>query len=200
MISVVIRTIGRDTLIYAIESALREFKNIIVVADNVELDLDHLPKNVKYLKTGQKFDQYGSAAINMGAYACETEFFALLDDDDEFVVGAGDFMRNKIVENPEVDVWVPGIKFNTGIAVCLDSSFGVIPGNVAVPTYRTTLLFKCPFREETTQNPNVPVASDYTDFSHAYEVYLQGARFGWYGQILYDIRPRLAGTNGRGQT
>lgn len=194
MISVVIRTIGRSTLINAIQSAKQEFNDVIVVADAVPLDLNSLPKDVTYLKTGQKYDKYGSAAINMGAYACSTPYFCLLDDDDEFLPGAGDYMRQSISRNPDIDIWIPGLRYNNGMVLCVQPDKGVIPGNVAVPTYKSELLFKLPFFKGIEgQNPN------YTDINHVTMLKEMGCKVGWYNTILYLVRPKLAGTNGRGK-
>lgn len=202
MISVIIRTINRDTLKYAIESAIREFgaKNTIVVADAVDLNLSGLPNEVTYLRTGQKFDKYGSAAINLGAYSCKTEFFCLLDDDDEFLKGAGNFMRNKIKSKPEIDIWIPGIYYanasnkTKSVVACMDEKKGIEIGNIAVPTYRTKLLFKVPFCQVISEKyPNI------SDFIHVKELVRLGAKLDWYRAGLYSVRPRLKGTNGRGR-
>lgn len=194
MISVVIRTIGRPTLINAIQSAKQEFKDVIVVADAVSLDLASLPQDVTYLKTGQKYDKYGSAAINMGAYACSTPYFCLLDDDDEFFPGAGDYMRQTVSRRPEIDIWIPGLKFNNGMVLCVQPDKGVIPGNVAVPTYKSELLFRLPFFKGIEgQNAN------YTDINHVTLLKEMGYKVDWYNTVLYNVRPKLIGTNGRGK-
>jgi len=193
MISVLIRTIGRPSLKDAILSSKREFDNVIVVADAVDLPIKTLPRGVTYLKTGMRYDKYGSAAINMGAYACSTSYFCLLDDDDEFVVGAGDFMRRSVQANPQVDIWIPGLKFNNGMVLCIQPDKGIIPGNVAVPTYKTELLFRVPFYKGIEgKDPN------YTDINHVSILHTLGYKIDWYNEILYLVRPKLDGTNGRG--
>lgn len=202
MISVIIRTINRETLPNAINSAIKEFgaENTIVVADAIDLDLSSLPEKVTYLKTGQKFDKYGAAAINLGAYSCKTEFFCLLDDDDEFLTGAGEYMRNKIKSRPEIDIWIPGIvytnmsKKNKLLVACISSKKGIAIGNIAVPTYRTKLLFRLPFCEILCKK-----YPDYSDFIHVKECVNLGAKLDWYGAGLYSVRPKLKGTNGRGR-
>ena len=193
MISVIIRTIGRDSLKNAIMSAKQEFENVIVVADAVDLPLKTLPRGVTYLKTGKKYDNYGSAAINMGAYACSTPYFCLLDDDDEFVLGAGEIMRKCVSNKPEIDIWIPGLRFNNDMFACVLGDKGVVPGNVAVPTYKTDLLFKVPFYNGI-GNPN----PDYTDFNHVSILHQLGCKVDWYREVLYLVRPKLSGTNGRG--
>lgn len=194
LMTVVIRTIGRPTLKNAIESALTEFGRVIVVADAIDLDFSTLPKdNVVYLKTGWKFDKYGSAAINMGAYACSTPYFCLLDDDDEFAPGAGEYMKNKVFSEPDIDIWIPGLQFNNGLQLCLDSKRGVEMGNVAVPTYKTKLLFLLPFYKGL-----VGQNADYIDCHHLMVLEKLGAKIKWYERLLYLVRPKLEGTNGRG--
>lgn len=194
LVTVIIRTIGRPTLVNAIESAKKEFGRVIVVADAIDLDINELPKEVTYLKTGKKFDMYGSAAINLGAYSCSTPYFCLLDDDDEFMLGAGEYMLERIVSHPDVDIWIPGLYYNNGGMLCMNSSRGVSIGNVAVPTYKTDLLFKLPFSSTTTkENPNC------VDFYHVESLFKSGCKIAWYGAALYNIRPRLEGSNGRGR-
>lgn len=192
-ITVLIRTINRPTLKNAIESALKEFSKVIVVADAVNLNLNKLPRNVEYLRTGQKFDSYGNAGINMGAYACDTEYFCLLDDDDEFIPGAGKVMESKVKEKPSVDIWIPGIHFvKENFYMCVEP--GMRPGNVAVPTYRTMLLYNVPFSAKLLAGNQ-----DYVDYAHVNSLVSEGYTIDWYGEPLYRIRPNLPGTNGRGQ-
>lgn len=202
MISVLIRTINRPTLINAINSSIKEFgvENTIVIADAIDLNISSLPQGITYLRTGQKFDKYGSAAINLGAYSCKTEFFCLLDDDDEFLNGAGNYMRNKIKGKPEIDIWIPGIVYSNiqkkgkPVIACMNGKKGIEMGNVAVPTYRTKLLFKFPFCEFLSKK-----YPEYSDFIHIKECVRLGAKLDWYGAGLYSVRPKLKGTNGRGK-
>jgi glycosyltransferase involved in cell wall biosynthesis len=194
LITVLIRTINRSTLSSAIKSALNEFNDVMVVADAVDLNFKDLPTNVNYLRTGRKFDQYGNACINMGAYACRTPYFCLLDDDDEFMPGAGDFMRSRVVSHPEVDIWIPGLNYiKEGFQQCMDASRGLVIGNVAVPTYKTELLFKLPFFSNI--GKAYPTA---VDFFHVEMLQKMGCNIAWYGKALYNIRPNLPGTNGAG--
>jgi glycosyltransferase involved in cell wall biosynthesis len=198
MISVIIRTIGRPTLNHAIKSALNEFDKVIVVADAVDLDFSELPSGVTYLKTGYRHDKYGSLALNMGAYACTTEYFCLLDDDDEFVEGAGDFMRKFVSNNSDVDVFIPGINFvNKGFQLCMSPDKGLVVGNVAVPTYRTSWLAKVHMNRDLSDM--FQLKEDFVDFAHVLACKTLGAKVMWYEKVLYNIRPHLAGTNGRGK-
>lgn len=194
MISVVIRTIGRPTLKNAIKSALKEFDKVIVVADDVDLPLDDLPCDALYLKTGRKSDKYGSKAMWMGALACDTEYFCLLDDDDEFMLDAGEYM-DAFARTHDYDVMIPGIAFNNGMVLCDSSDKGAVYGNVAVPTYRTSVFLTSPISTTYIQG-NIP--EDAIDFAHISFLKHTGSSVGWYGKVLYSIRPKLKGTNGRG--
>lgn len=196
MISVVIRTIGRSSLKDSIESALREFDEVIVVADCVNLQYKVKDDRVTYLRTGRKFDQYGSVALNMGACAVSNEYFCLLDDDDEFVQGAGKFMREFIKSNPETDIAIPGLQFNNGMVLCVNP--GLKYGNVAVPTFRTEWAHKVPITPLSLKT-YINIPPDAIDLAHVTTCVDQGARINWYGKVLYLVRPKLEGTNGRGQ-
>jgi len=190
-ITAVIRTIGRHTLKNAIDSALREFDHVIVVADRIDLDLSTLPVGPTYLKNDKIIDLYGGMCINMAATECLTEYLCLLDDDDEYVIGAGDYMRKAINNNPEIDVWIPGLKYNDGLYVCMDD--GLRAGNVAVPTYKTKVLVKHPFRNNMGNDPGL------TDFYHVQKIYFSGHKVDWYKKHLYDVRPSLSGRLGQGK-
>lgn len=192
-ITVLIRTINRDTLSNAIASAKKQFKNVIVVADAVDINLSSLPEDVTYLKTGQKFDYYGSAAINMGAFATSTEYFCLLDDDDEFIDGAAQYMNSRINSKPEVDIWIPGLRYNDNTTVCTNS--GVMVGNIAIPTYKTKLLFEYPFSNRIEVEEGNP---HWIDFSHVRDLVNLGFSIEWYGAALVNVRPRLSGKHGFG--
>jgi glycosyltransferase involved in cell wall biosynthesis len=189
-ITAIIRTIGRDTLTHAINSAKKEFDNVIVVADNVELNIDSLPEGVTYLKNIERIDSYGGACINLAAQECKTKYACLLDDDDEYVAGAGSYMKDKIASNLDIDVWIPGLKYNDGLYVCMED--GLVAGNVAVPTYKTEVLKKYPFVENMGSLPGL------TDFYHVENIFLSGHRIGWYNKHLYNVRPRLDGRLGLG--
>ena len=190
-ITALIRTIGRSTLNNAIESAKREFDHVIVLADNIDIPQDF--ENVTYLRTGQKFGVYGGASINMGAYATTTPFFCLLDDDDEYVEGAGYKMKTCIDEEPDVDIWIPGLRYDDGTTVCMSEEHGIVIGNIAVPTYKTQLLWEFPFHASLgSHDPNC------VDFYHVQALNNCGKVVKWYGEALYKVRPKLPGRFGRG--
>ena len=190
-ITAVIRTIGRQTLDSAIKSALREFDDVIVVADRVDLNVDALPIGPTYLKNDKVIDLYGGMCINMAAVECKTEYLCLLDDDDEYVDGAGNYMRNKINLNRDIDVWIPGLKYNDGLYVCMAD--GLRAGNVAVPTYKTKVLREHPFTNNMGNDPGL------TDFYHVQKIYFSGHKVDWYKEHLYNVRPGLSGRLGQGK-
>ena len=189
-ITALIRTIGRETLANAIECAKREFDDVIVVADGIDLEFESLPKNVTYLKNTDSVDLYGGAAINLGAKNCKTQYICLLDDDDEYIVDSGNYMRETINSDPTVDVWIPGLRYNDGHIVCMND--GLYGGNVAVPTYKTKVLQLNPFV------PDMGPEQGLTDFYHVDRIFNNGHKVGWYKKHLYDVRPHLSGRHGNG--
>jgi hypothetical protein len=190
-ITALIRTIDRPTLIHAIESAKREFGHVVVVADRVDLNVTNLPDEVIYLRNDNVIDSYGGAAINLGAQSCVTDYTCLLDDDDEYDFGAGEFMNNRISERPDIDIWIPGLRYNDGPTVCMTA--GLQPGNVAVPTYKTLALRENTFTHETSPDPQ------YTDYHHVAKMVMAGYQVGWYEKDVYLVRPKLPGRHGVGQ-
>jgi hypothetical protein len=189
-ITVLIRTIGRETLANAIKNAIKEFNNVIVVADNVDLDFLNLPIKATYLKTTEKIDLYGGAAINLGAQNCNTKYICLLDDDDEYVEGAGQYMNVIVNSEPSIDIWIPGLRYNDGHMVCMND--GLYAGNVAVPTYKTEVLKNYPFYSN--MSPDIGL----TDFYHVENIVKNGHSVSWYKKHLYDVRPHLPGRLGKG--
>jgi hypothetical protein len=134
----------------------------------------------------------------MGAYSVSTPYLCLLDDDDEFVEGAGSFMTSFVSAHPTLDIIVPGIHFvNFNMIACLSPLKGVSMGNVAVPTYRTSLFDTTPISSSLCLKHNL--TEELIDFGHVLECHTRGAKVGWYEKILYNVRPKLEGTNGRGK-
>jgi len=126
----------------------------------------------------------------------DAEYTVFLDDDDEFIVGAGEIIRSQIADNLDVDMFIAGLKFNNGMYLCVYANEGFKPGNVAMVTYRTDLLRKIPMQYFGKRLTN---QLDYYDYFHADHCRQQGCRYKWYGVPLYNIRPQLEGTNGRGK-
>lgn len=185
--TVLITTIGRPSLKEAVQSALREKFQVMVVSDGVPIDFCDL-STCKYLKLAKRNGAYGSMAINVGVHLAETDFVTLLNDDDELAEGSGDVIRQALINNPTVDIWIPGLRYNDGSVACVGS--GLVQGNVAVPTYRTEIFKFVPFTHLLTP------ASQYIDFYHIQACVHQGYTVKWFGQVLYLVRPHLPGYHG----
>ena len=210
--TVIIKTIGRKTLKSAIQSAKREGFRPIVISDGINCH----GFGEKFVKLGRKWGMYGGMAANVGAALAETEFVTFLDDDDTFIEGAGDVIRTKLKEFPQVDVWIAGVRFNrnvrltdtkTGEETYRGTDLAIFPerglseGNVAMPSYRTTVFEKIPFINTIPED-----MQHITDLLHVKACYQQGYTVGWFGQALYNVRPHMAGkeggletVNGRGE-
>ncbi len=204
--SVIIKTIGRPTLKAAISSAKREGFEVIVVSDGTEVDAQDADR---YVNLGKRWGFYGGMAANVGAALAETEFITFLDDDDQFMSGAGDIIRAKLKEDPSVDLWVGGVRFNTVIEVydqttgkrkvasqdlCTNRNLGVVPGNVAMPTYRASIFSKLPFTDTV-----APDQQNLTDFFHIKSCVSHGYKLDWFGDVIYLVRPEAGGINGEGK-
>jgi hypothetical protein len=189
-ITAVIRTLGRDTLSDAIESARSEFEKVIVVADPYAREFPEAPvPGVSYFHVGKKFDQFNGTAVNLAACVATTPYITLLDDDDEFMPSAGDFMQNTVSQSPNVDIWIPGLVYNDGHPVCLQP--GMWAGNVAVPTYKVDVFWNTPFTQSSVKHQG-----GITDYFHVESCVENGMIVAWYGQILYLVRPKLPGGGG----
>ena len=210
--TVIIKTLGRDTIRAAYESAKREGFEVIVINDGCDMplswEMDGPP--CKTVKLGKQWGYYGGMAANVGAALATTEFITFLDDDDEFIPGAGKIIRAKLKEKPAVDVWVGGVRFqqeitlhNTSTGMPLQSPtsdlatngrLGIVPGNVAMPTYRTSVFSKLPFSD------TVPdTQKNLTDFLHIQMASMAGFSVDWFGEVIYLVRPVAGGVNGAGQ-
>lgn len=198
-ISVIIRTLGRKSLDRSILSATREFgSNVFVLVDGHEawLKIDKLREKdphfeiIGFPKTP---GCYGSMLLNAGAALAATSHITILDDDDEFVEGAGVYMEQYVADHPEADVIIPGLKFNNGMILCDSSIKGVTIGNVACPTYKREVISKLPFSSY--------VPEGHEDFHDAYHILScrnSGMNIAWYEKVLINVRPKMEGTNGRG--
>lgn len=207
MITCIIKTIGRSTLDRAVTSACKEFDEVIVVSDGV------INEHTKHVDTKnscsqyglslsrgiidlpQQYGHYGSMAANVGAIMSKNPYICFLDDDDEFIEGAGDYMRQSVASKPEVDIWFAGIRFQDGLELAVHRKNGLVPGNVAMPTYRKEIITKVPFSHDVPEE-----AANYTDLYHVNKAILAGYnKVAWYEKVLYNVRPRLEGRNGRGK-
>jgi len=209
--TVIIKTIGRPSVIEAYESAKREGFTVIVINDGCDMPLSwskHGPR-CKMVKLGRQWGYYGGMAANVGAALAKTEFITFLDDDDEFAPGAGDIIRRKLKEKPQVDVWIGGVRFLKPIRVfnkvtdetykverdlALNGDLGVTVGNVAMPTYRAGIFSKIPF-SDTIPEKEMPLH----DFYHIRACQLGGCTIDWFGEVIYLVQPQQGGLNGRGE-
>jgi len=202
--TVVIKTIGRPSLKAAVRSAKREGFRVVVVSDGVKVPSYGADQVVRL---GRNWGFYGGMAANVGAAMVSTEFITFLDDDDEFIKGAGDIIRARIDARPDVDVWIAGVRFadpvrlyrnsevvfeSTDLAVTRER--GLTPGNVAMPTYRTSIFSKVPF-VDALSDAERPLS----DLYHVQDCENSGYTVDWFGHILYLVRPGLGGTNGGGR-
>lgn len=184
LITTIITTIGRPTLWDAVRSVGNH--PVIVVSDGVPLAAD-----VPHVVLGMPHGQYGCAAWNVGCALAQTEYVTKLDDDDEFLPGALDVMEAAVAKDLAADIWIPGLLYNDGLAVCCDPWLGVVPGNVACPTMRTTLAVRNPITV-CCRRP------DLTDYCHLAGLFEKGARVRWYEKTLIAVRPKLPGRHGAG--
>lgn len=205
--TVIIKTIGRNTLPEAINSALREGFPVIVVFDGPSNMLHRLPKykkdKVEIHCLGRRWGHFGNMAANVGVAFAKTKYITFLDDDDEFKPGAGNIIRKKLKQKPNVDIWIAGVEFVNSVTLktpegvistnilANQPSLGVTPGNVAMPTYKTSIFETKPF---------VQLAQDeaLTDFAHVDWCHKSGCKVDWFGEALYLVRPLLKGSNGGG--
>ena len=214
--TVIIKTIGRDTVINAFNSARREGFEVLTILDGgqmpaswstVDKDLQYRRSNTVHL--GRRWGYYGGMAANVGAALARTEFITFLDDDDEFAPGAGDIIRRKLKEKPQVDLWIAGVRFLKPIRVfnkvtdetykverdlALNGDLGVTVGNVAMPTYRAGIFSKIPF-SDTIPEKEMPLH----DFYHIRACQLGGCTIDWFGEVIYLVQPRRGGINGEGK-
>ena len=225
--TVVIKTIGRPTLKAAMRSAKREGFRPIVVSDGARVSAQGA---LKYVKLGKRWGYYGGMAANVGAALAETEFITFLDDDDEFVEGAGDIIRRKLKESPNIDIWIAGIElgtpvdvFDTGLkwirkggapegtwtsirsespgtvlkkeslTLGMSPELGPIAGNVCMPTFRTSIFSKVPFKDCIPEEQ-----ASMTDFWHVAHCLQEGFTLDWFKEVIYLVRPIVGGLNGEG--
>lgn len=190
--TVVIRTIGRATLDAAIDSALNEDLEVIVVCDGVDLPARHRSTRVTYYRTGRPWKHYGVMGINLGALVAPTEFISVLDDDDELIPGAGGVISGAINGDRSIDIWIPTLRRKDGSRRCL-REHGLVLGNVSHPTYRTTIFARVPFTHSWP-----PETCDFIDYLHLWDCVNAGYKLDWLGADVISLRPMVAGHKGRG--
>jgi glycosyltransferase involved in cell wall biosynthesis len=209
--TVIIKTIGRPTLKAAIASAKREGLKPIVISDGVNCHA----YGEKFVKLGRQWGFYGGMAANVGAALAETPYITFLDDDDVFLPGAGKIIESKTTENPEVDIWIAGVRFNREVALhntqtgeetyrgtdlAIFPERGLSEGNVAMPTYKTKIFETLPYTNCVPDD-----VAHLTDLIHVRACAQRGSKVAWFEEALYHVRPHMAGkegiktVNGRGE-
>ena len=202
----VIKTLGRPTLENAIRSAKREKLKPLIISDGVPLSKKRC-LGCKHVVLGRNWGFYGGMAANVAAALVKTPYITFLDDDDEFIEGAGDIIREKINNDPSVDIWIAGLIFDYEIDLTRNGErvlrsnklsiypeYGVSVGNCSMPTYKTEIFGKVPFRDVIPEE-HAPL----TDLAHVQECQRVGYKVDWFQEVLYHVRPNLVGANGGGQ-
>lgn len=198
-VTTIIRTIGRPTLSNSIASSLREGFSVIVVGDAIPMSsFDELKTQfpyqfVNFYTCGIKWGCYGYQCVNLGALIASTKYIQILDDDDEFNVGAGNFILKNINEKPEIDIWIPALRYNDGGGAAFGKREIVEVCNVACPTYKTEVIIRNPFKVK------YPCDNCVSDFFHVKECQECGYKIGWYKKQLILVRPKLQGKSGHGE-
>ena len=202
--TVVIKTVGRPTLKNAIKSAKREGFKVWVISDGEKVSAQGA---TKLITLGKRWGFYGGMAANVGAALIPTPFITFLDDDDEFIEGAGDVLRQRLTERPEVDVWISGVRFNREITIyntqtgeprytscdlATRPEQGLSEGNVAMPTYRRDLFSKIPFVDRLPED-----LQHVTDLTHVQLCAQEGYNVDWVGDVLYLVRPEKKAVEGK---
>lgn len=204
LITTIITTINRPTLIKSIMSVLQEHERVIVVYDGFRNsgihspDLDQIPHKYRecitlaYVNPSDRC--YGCKAFNYGVTLAETEYITKLDDDDEFAPGAISFMSEFIRERKDGgvarDIYIPQLLYADGCRACVTPTHLAV-GNVACPTIR---------REAALKHPIVPKEPlNIVDFTHVHDMVHAGCSIEWYLKDLILVRPNLPGRNGLGR-
>lgn len=198
MFSVVIPTIGRSTLDNAILSVLKESATCIVVNDGIDMESPNPHDDLKYIKLGRNFGRldgllwYGQIAFTAGVYISESEFTMAIGDDDELLPGSGEIIRAKINANPDIDMWIPGIAYNNGHVACMSRNH-LACGNISHTIYRSKIFAFEPMYHHHYEDAAVQ------DWIHVQRCVKSGWKIDWIESPCVAIRPKLSGTNGRGQ-
>jgi hypothetical protein len=186
--TVVIPTIGRPTLLDAVNSALREGLSVIVVGDG-PVEKPDLPESVYYIEMGKRFGVFGSSSYNLGAYLAKTEFITSLADDDELGEGFGDLLIDKLNSDKDIDIWIPTLVYEEG-RCCDKPDLGIRIGNVAAPTYRVDIFKDVPFSHD------LSILKNEIDYHHIALCISKGYTLSWHTELEYLVRPKLFGSSG----
>lgn len=198
MLSVVIATIGRHTLEGSIESVVSQGINCVVVNDGVDMPPPKERRGLTYVTLGRNFGRmdgriwYGLVAFSTGCFLSKTEFTMTLGDDDELLPGIVPGMCERIRSNPDIDIWVPGLQFNSGHIACCTP--GLLQcGNVSHSIYRTKIIGYEPMYNRKEENSNV------SDWHHVERCVNNGWKIDWLGYPCVLVRPQVPGHNGGGR-
>jgi len=179
---------------------LNEGFKAVVVSDGIDLSLkifDH--PDVTYVKLGRRFGvsgdviYYGQIALTTGFYLSTTEFTGCLGDDDALAAGSGQVIERAISAHPEIDIWVPTLKYNDGQTVCY-SGGGLIQGNVSHPVYRTKIFASVPMYHVPDERYELH------DYYHLVRCVEAGWTMQWLDEVCINIRPQASGRSGRGES
>jgi len=183
--SVIIRTFGRPETFYAAASSLREGWDTTVVFDGPAPADFSLPEGTKLLQLPEFKGGNGYAAANLGVSQANTDYIVFLDDDDQFVRGAGEVLKEAFTRF-QPDMLVPTILHKGLVKVC--HSPGLRAGNVAMVIYKREVLLKHPFY--------FPRGRGLSDWHHVADCVDAGCTIEWIGEVMYIIRPDLEGNSG----
>lgn len=203
-LTVVIPTIGRDTLNRTVSSACQDgVGEVIVVHDGpCSHEMKHHYRNigdVKFHELGRKFGQYGWAATNVGYSLAKYDWIQRLDDDDILIAGAVEGMRKRIESDPSIECWIPGLLYSDGTRAC-GSTGSLKFGNVCHATFHWKVLqaVQCKPGRTTTDSLGNEVKEG-LDFRHVSDAHDLGFKVAWYDFDVFSVRPTLPGKGGRGK-
>jgi hypothetical protein len=192
LLTVVIKTLCRPTIIHTIESALAEGMRVVVCSDGratMPLLSDFVSNDrVDIYQLGRAYCQRGAVAFQTGATLAKTDFVFMVDDDDELIPGSGTIIESKMASDPSIDLWIPGLKYNDGSIVCMNAG-QLRVGNVACEIVRTEILGIVPFLRA----PQSPRVQDYVHIKQCRDA---GYKVGWIGEPCVAVRPKLPGKHG----
>lgn len=106
-LSIVVPTIGRPSLAYTIQSVdyqLGPFDEVIVVSDGPLPEVRRLVESAGrryfYFETAGRMYDYGGTPRNIGISRSRGQYLAFMDDDDTYLPGGLDAIRQGAMENP----------------------------------------------------------------------------------------------------
>ena len=201
IITNIIRTIGRDSVEQAVVSSIREGFETIVVSDGPTESsgiLESYSEQIKHIELPSKWGGNGFMCANVAVGMSTGDWIVGLDDDDTFIEGAYEIISNYIRSNPDLDIIIPGLRYNKATTVINNGKIivstdacttpGLFEGNVGMPIYKRSLMYSHPFRTYT----NLGL----TDFLHVVDCSKDGSLIGWIGQVTHLVRPNLSGVSG----